>query len=250
MDWFRHDYFASTDIKIRKLLRNYGECAYGAYWLIVELLYQNGGSASADEISDTFELMSSPGMKDILADSGLFQISDDGSWSSNRVYEEIQYLNDSRKKKSDAGKKGMASRWGNRDNNVITHDNTVITEPNTPITPDNTIPNHTLPSNIPLSVSKETSFPKGKSVSPSSSKFQKPTLEEVKAYCKERHNSVNAEDFIDYYESVGWIVGKGKHMKDWKASVRTWEKDTKAPAPRKDLSDIGVQKVTKIDWGV
>lgn len=53
--------------------------------------------------------------------------------------------------------------------------------------------------------------------------FKKPTLEEVKDYCIERNNNVDAQMFIDYYESVGWKVGKNS-MKDWKACVRTWEK--------------------------
>lgn len=56
-----------------------------------------------------------------------------------------------------------------------------------------------------------------------SKKFKPPTVEEVKAYCKERGNRVNAETFVDFYESKGWMVGKSK-MKSWKASVRTWEK--------------------------
>lgn len=54
--------------------------------------------------------------------------------------------------------------------------------------------------------------------------FKKPTVEEIKAYCLERGNNVDAEYFYDYYESKGWTVGKGK-MKDWKASVRTWERN-------------------------
>ena len=56
-------------------------------------------------------------------------------------------------------------------------------------------------------------------------RFIPPTLEEVSAYCKERNNNVDAERFIDFYESKGWMIGKSK-MKDWKASVRTWERDT------------------------
>lgn len=54
--------------------------------------------------------------------------------------------------------------------------------------------------------------------------FKKPTLEEVKEYCKERNNNVDAELFINYYESNGWKVGKNS-MKDWKACVRTWERN-------------------------
>lgn len=53
--------------------------------------------------------------------------------------------------------------------------------------------------------------------------FVPPTLEEIQAYCKERNNQVDTTKFRDFYESKGWMVGKTK-MKDWKASVRTWER--------------------------
>lgn len=55
-------------------------------------------------------------------------------------------------------------------------------------------------------------------------RFTPPTLEDVIAYCNERGNSVDAQHFIDYYTSNGWLVGKNK-MKDWKAAVRTWERN-------------------------
>lgn len=57
-------------------------------------------------------------------------------------------------------------------------------------------------------------------------RFKKPTLEEVNAYCLERQNGIDASSFIDFYESKGWKVGKTP-MKDWKAAVRTWERNTK-----------------------
>ena len=50
-----------------------------------------------------------------------------------------------------------------------------------------------------------------------------PTIKEINSYCLERGNSIDAETFFDFYESKGWKVGQNK-MKDWKASVRTWEK--------------------------
>lgn len=55
-----------------------------------------------------------------------------------------------------------------------------------------------------------------------SSRFQKPTIEEIRQYCQERNNSVDPEKFFNVYESKGWLVGKSP-MKDWKAAVRTWE---------------------------
>lgn len=54
-------------------------------------------------------------------------------------------------------------------------------------------------------------------------RFVKPTVEEVRAYCEERNNGIDAEQFVSYYESNGWKVGRTS-MKDWRACVRTWEK--------------------------
>ena len=52
-------------------------------------------------------------------------------------------------------------------------------------------------------------------------RFVRPTVEQVRAYCAENHYQVNAAEFVDFYESKGWVVGKSP-MKDWKAAVRTW----------------------------
>ena len=56
-----------------------------------------------------------------------------------------------------------------------------------------------------------------------SKRFIPPTVEEVMAYCKERKNSIDAQYFVDWYTAKGWMIGKNK-MKDWKATVRYWER--------------------------
>ena len=67
-----------------------------------------------------------------------------------------------------------------------------------------------------------------------SSRFQKPSLEDVKAYCLARMNKVDPEQFFNFYESKGWVVGKTP-MKDWRAAVRTWEKrETGSPARKQE----------------
>ena len=63
-----------------------------------------------------------------------------------------------------------------------------------------------------------------KSPSKGGKRFVPPTVEEVQAYCEERRNSVDAQCFVDFYESKGWYVGKNL-MKDWKAAVRNWERN-------------------------
>jgi hypothetical protein len=78
--------------------------------------------------------------------------------------------------------------------------------------------------------------------SPQKHTFKPPTLEEVKAYCKERNNKVDAERWYDFYSSKGWMIGKNK-MKDWKAAVRTWEKsDTGKLAQQKPVSNFEGRK--------
>ena len=66
-------------------------------------------------------------------------------------------------------------------------------------------------------------------------RFAKPTIDEVKEYCLERKNGVDAQRWFDYYESNGWKVGKNP-MKDWKACIRTWERNTPKPKEEEDTS--------------
>ena len=56
--------------------------------------------------------------------------------------------------------------------------------------------------------------------------FHPPTVEMVAAYCTERGNRVDAQTFVEFYASKGWMIGKNR-MKDWRAAVRTWEKGEK-----------------------
>ena len=62
-------------------------------------------------------------------------------------------------------------------------------------------------------------------------RFTAPTLEEVSEYCKERNNSVDPQRWFDYYSANGWMVGRNK-MKDWKAAVRTWERNSFDSKPK------------------
>ena len=58
--------------------------------------------------------------------------------------------------------------------------------------------------------------------------FVTPSLLEIMDYCQERKNCVDPEKWFNFYQSKGWMVGKNK-MKDWRAAVRTWEKNAVQP---------------------
>jgi hypothetical protein len=51
-----------------------------------------------------------------------------------------------------------------------------------------------------------------------------PTLAEVVDYCNERNKGVDPQQWFDHYSANGWKVGRVP-MKDWKAAVRTWERN-------------------------
>lgn len=82
--------------------------------------------------------------------------------------------------------------------------------------------------------------------------FIPPTVEQVAAYIAERGSHVDAEDFVDFYTSKGWMVGKNK-MKDWKACVRTWERqskkevrnETSKPASKQDLHREATHRIQR-----
>ena len=64
----------------------------------------------------------------------------------------------------------------------------------------------------------------------------RPTVDEIQAYCDERLNGIDAQQFFDYYEARGWKYGTGKPMVDWKAAVRTWERNRKSDKQSKSVS--------------
>lgn len=77
--------------------------------------------------------------------------------------------------------------------------------------------------------------------------FRPPTVQEVKAYCEQRGNSIDAEYFVDFYTSKNWMVGKNK-MKDWRACVRTWERNYRQEKPVKQASRNGFHNFEKREY--
>lgn len=92
---------------------------------------------------------------------------------------------------------------------------------------------------------------------PKKTVFVPPTVEDVAAYCKERNNGIDPQQFVDFYEASGWTRGKGTKLKNWKAAVRTWESNRpKAAQPQNgkqsEVAYEGMKKVTdsagRVKW--
>lgn len=205
MDWFRHDLNAHDDIKIKKLLKRCGFSALGIYWFLVELICCAGGRLSLREAIDEISLVDGFSENEAetlirdLADMGLIFI-EDTFIGSVRADKEIAFDADRRKKKSEAGKKGMENRWNRntvitKDNTVITKDSIAITEYNKRITDYNTLPNHTLPKEKIEFVSKDTHSIKEKNPETEEKKqtaaFQGVKAHDVASEYQARFNSID-----------------------------------------------------------
>lgn len=68
--------------------------------------------------------------------------------------------------------------------------------------------------------------------SPTRSRFSPPTVEEVRAYCQSRGNSIDPERFVDYYRASGWKRNGNVPVKDWQACVRNWERREKGASQK------------------
>lgn len=127
-------------------------------------------------------------------------------------------------KKGKAGRLGMRSRWSCYNKTDNKTNNTCYNKT------DNKVDNKSDNKNITdTENANEYNIIDKKGVKgekKEAAKFVPPTVEEVAAYCKERGNNIDAQLFVDHYEANGWVQGSSrKQIKDWKACVRTWERN-------------------------
>lgn len=131
-----------------------------------------------------------------------------GSWKHGRIDIELKKAQDNKEMRAIRAKKAADARWSK---DATSKPQAMLNECPSPT-----------PSSSPISTQEPT---KKDSVPKRRTRFVKPTVFEVSSYCSERKNGVDPQRFIDHYESNGWMVGKTK-MKDWKAAVRNWEKNS------------------------
>lgn len=127
-----------------------------------------------------------------------------------KLDEDADKWNETRRARSEAGKKGNEVRWGNR--KASQSDN--LRSQN--------IANIAVSDSVSVYVSKDIKEKDKKE----SRRFTPPSLQEVSDYITEKGYHVDPNAFIDFYTSKGWKIGS-QAMKDWKAAIRTWERREK-----------------------
>jgi hypothetical protein len=202
--YFPHDCHARNDRKIVNLIMKHGMEGVGIFWCLVEMLYEEGGSMPLEYERITFELRTEINvLRSVIDDFELF-ISDGSNFSSEAVNSRLSKIQD----KSEKARNSVGYRWGKRDNT-----NVLRTQ---------------YEGNTTRNTKKEIKGKEIKEIKVKEVKKERisttPSIEEVLQYCLERSNKVDGNKWHDYYSSNGWMVGKNK-MRDWKAAVRTWEKN-------------------------
>lgn len=233
MEYFKHDINASEDDKICDLLANEGYELLGYYWRFIEYLYSRGGRVYKNKLNSVaWSLhMDVDKLSKMICGYDLFY-EDDEFIYSKRVVAEIEEFEAVGKHMAEIGRKGgqasaKAKSEANAQATAILYAQAHGQASAEADGQQNKI------NKIKEKKEKENNIYNGDK----SNRFVPPTLEEVQEYCFERGNNVDAETFVDFYSSKGWMVGKNK-MKDWKAAVRTWERKEQKP-PNKPQNNGG-----------
>lgn len=116
--------------------------------------------------------------------------------------------------------------------------NRVETEINRTETEQNRVETESKPASNPNVKGKRRNIKEISTKVDTKKRFSPPTREEVQEYIQSQGYSVDADKFVDFYTSKGWMVGKNP-MKDWKAAVRTWNR-----SQRQELTAEGQRQET------
>lgn len=224
--YINHDENASRDEKILKMREKYGARGYGLFWEIVEYLFTTNGKAELNAKVVSLAIGEDVrAVRNFLSDCidvyQLFETDGTYFWSKRLISHIDQIIAISAMKS-----KAVQKRYENKSVNLSLYNDIdrhgITEEPYTCTTDVLQLNNSTGTINKIKEINKINDYCREKK--PQQNNFLKPSIEEIEAYCMERKNAVDPIQFFDYYEANGWKVGRNS-MKDWKAAVRTWERN-------------------------
>ena len=225
----KRDFFKRHDVRIIKAMPDGEKYVVFYLSLLCEGLDHGGALRFSKEIPYTEKMLSAVLETDenvvhnglnLLMSLGLVELWDDGTYFLPKVAD----MTISRADNDGANRKRAYDERKRQEKNTDSNDTVTqsVTKSNANVTQFVTNGNEILDIRY-KSIDNTKEKPSKKK---SASTFVPPTVESVNDYCRERGNDIDAEEFVDFYQSKGWMVGKNK-MKDWKACVRTWERSHK-----------------------
>ena len=212
--YFSHDADAMNDPKCMLLISQMGMEGYGAFWALVELLRVQPEYKMSlllvPAIAARLQITEAK-LKTVISSFGLFLVTEDSFFFSQSLRDRMQLMIDKKQQQILAGiKSGQVRKMKALEAKNERPSNDLRT---------------TLEQIKEIKLKEKKKDPKGSKEKAAA--FRPPQIFEIENYCKERDNGIDASRFYNFYESKGWMVGKNK-MKDWKAAVRTWEKEDKS----------------------
>lgn len=168
-EYFSHDYRAREDLKIKKLFIDKGLKGIGLYWCIVEMLYENNGFISLNEVSViAFDFRTNKQfVESVIKDYQLFK--DDGEkFYSESILKRLQI----REEKAETARQKALKRWDKMPND---------------------------------SNGNTTAMPQHSNGNAELCKYKEKDKEEIKEYKKEsvREKSISAQqDFFDTHPNI------------------------------------------------
>jgi hypothetical protein len=202
--YFPHDYEPTSDPKIQALLGEYGGMGYGVFWRVIEMMHSNAEHKLPLKqyifLAIAKQMLASAEQTEAIIHFAILPcelfISDGEYFWSNRVNENFKRRMEISEIRSKAGRIG-----------AIAKQKLASAEQN-------------------LAKPGKGKEKKGKESRVKKSIFIAPNVEEVARYCQERDNGIDPQYFVDSNTAKGWVVGKlMTPVKDWRAVVRTWEKN-------------------------
>lgn len=214
-----------------------------AYRRMLDLYYLNEQPLNGCVTDVARELGLSEHVSEVEYVLGKFFTETETGFSQKRIDLEIKKYKSNAKNKIKAGKASAKARAAKASGKVTPVEQVLNTAP----TNDEQNINHK-----PITNNQEplTSLViKEKVAKAPIKRFVAPSVEDVFKYCQERCNNVDAQNFVDHYSANGWVRGKAK-VKDWKACVRTWEKNAKPNTQgAKQYSDNTAQNIKNLEGG-
>lgn len=125
--YFSHDSNARNDEKILMLRAEHGWEGYGIYWALIEMMFENADTCLSKRnirgiaVSYNIDITLLQSVINTCISEELFYDSEEEFWSDSLRRRKQKY-HEIKNQKSEAGKKGMAKRWG-FDKDDITNEN-------------------------------------------------------------------------------------------------------------------------------